>query len=212
MTNKYTKPCWKGLRELGESKVLKLTILTPFLGYLIVFSQQFQSLMSETLTVAGITPEPAVVSFNLYAMYIGLLGLGLASVLYTIFAPSLVKEYLSNRQYVDQNIDQITISKLVGLASHVRSEYVKGDEPDVLKGISSFEATYPGDSSLDDSGRKELRNHGINLFNHFWNETVHRQPELRKSIKWIYITSFSLLSLPSLLLLSKVLGLYYLFT
>ncbi len=168
--------------------------------------------MSETLAVAGIDPEPTVVSFNLYAMYIGLWGLGTASVLYTLFAPSLVKEYSSNRQYVDQNIEQITISKLVGLASHVRSEYVKGDEPDVLKGISSFEANYPSDSSLDDTGRKELRSHGINLFNHFWNETVHRQPSLRKAIKWIYIASFGLLSLPSLLLLSKVLGLYTLFT
>ncbi|NAX43109.1 MULTISPECIES: hypothetical protein [unclassified Vibrio] len=201
---KYLIPSWKALRVLGESNTVKLTILTPIMGYMIIFSEKFQewfTLASSVLGVDSTQAAEATIS-NSYFLYFGLISIALASGLYSLSAPSLAKEYHSNREYLQENIEHITPSRLLGLSSFVEKQYGGTKERhDVFVNISQFESSSKSTESIDES---TLRTLTIDLHNHFWNCTVYSRDMLRALISLLYISGFILLMIPTVKLLWNV--------
>jgi hypothetical protein len=200
---KYKIPSWSALRALGDSKVIKLTCLTPFLGYVIVLSDYFMTLLTQVNSYLSLSkPEEAAIS-NAYFMYFGLLSLGVASGIYALFAPNLTKEYQSIRCYLNENIDYVTLSKLVGLACHVKKEFTQKDKEEhtIFGRINSFEQVTNENSS---SFTKELRTLSVDLFSHFWNQTAYSKKIIRVLITMFYAIGFILLLVPTMKLLWNV--------
>ena len=194
---KYLIPSWKALRVLGESNTVKLTILTPIIGYMIIFSEKFQEWFTLTTSVLGVNPTQAAEATisNSYFLYFGLIAIALASGLYSLSAPLLAKEYRSNREYVQENIEHITLSRLLGLSSFVENEYGdKNERHEVFIKISQFEASSKSTGNIDES---VLRTLAIDLHNHFWNCTVYSLFLLRILITLLYILGFILLMIPT---------------
>lgn len=194
---KYLIPSWKALRVLGESNTVKLTILTPIIGYMIIFSEKFQEWFTLTSSVFGVnsTQVAEATISNSYFLYFGLIAIALASGLYSLSAPSLAKEYRSNREYVQENIEHITLSRLLGLSSFVEKEY--GDKKkrhEVFINISQFESSSKSTENIDAS---KLRTLAIDLHNHFWNCTVYSRCVLRALTTGLYILGFILLMVPT---------------
>lgn len=194
---KYLIPSWKALRVLGESNTVKLTILTPIIGYMIIFSEKFQewfTLASSVLEVDSTRAAEATIS-NSYFLYFGLIAIALASGLYSLSAPSLAKEYRSNREYVQENIEHITLSRLLGLSSFVEKEYCdKKERHEIFVKISQFESSSKSIENIDELTLKTL---AIDLHNHFWNCTVYSRDVLRTVISLLYISGFILLMVPT---------------
>ncbi|MGU3794008.1 hypothetical protein [Vibrio diabolicus] len=204
---KYIIPNWKSLRVIGENKAVKLTMLTPIFGYLILFSDKFQSLVAQASQSVGISSGGAsdITLINSYFLYFGLLSIAIASAMYAILAPTLVKEFYSNRDYVQENIDHITPSRVFGLSSFVLKEFSDMEQPhDIHVKISEFEKTLVDGNHLNNAQNIKLRELAIDLHNHFWNCTAYSHWFLRGCVFVFYLIGFLLLMVPSLKLFFSV--------
>ena len=105
---------WSSLRALGQSKVVALTILIPFIGWLIIFNQQVLQWLNVMPVIVGSnaladksTPSAESLS-RLYWTYFGLLLLGLASFLFQILCPTEVRKYADSNDYVEKELEHTT--------------------------------------------------------------------------------------------------------
>lgn len=87
---------WSTLSGLGNAKVARLTIFMPIIGYLIVFNGNLATWIAPNLPTgsAGFpTVWDRLFEQNLVFLYFGLLTLGIAVSLFTVFAPQQVRRF-----------------------------------------------------------------------------------------------------------------------
>ena len=88
MSAEFSIPKWDQIRLIGQSRSVGLTILDPFIGYLLLFNESVWSLLSlseEALGSVELAPERTLSRF--YFLYFGLTAIGLASFVYQLFCP-----------------------------------------------------------------------------------------------------------------------------
>src|SRR6266403_3176848 len=96
---------WSAIRRIGQSRLLSLTIVVPFLGSLLLFNQHVVDLLTLSpdlvrrwlkLPVSGSDEIARQLTLSrLYYVYFGLTFLGLGSALFALFCPQIVKNYAS---------------------------------------------------------------------------------------------------------------------
>ncbi|UQR67593.1 hypothetical protein LRP30_21075 [Bradyrhizobium sp. C-145] len=107
---------WSSIRRIGQSRLLSLTIIVPFLGSVILFNQAVVNLLSISPEVVSrwfhlasdrsdetkVTAHTLTLS-RLYFAYFGLSFLGFGSALFALFCPESIKEYptVTNYQSVE---------------------------------------------------------------------------------------------------------------
>lgn len=103
---------WSSIRRIGQSRLLSLTIIVPFLGSVILFNQavvdslsispevvrRWFHLASERSDEAALTAHSLTIS-RLYFVYFGLSFLGFGSAVFALFCPESIKEYPSVTNY-----------------------------------------------------------------------------------------------------------------
>ncbi|MVT00485.1 hypothetical protein [Devosia marina] len=95
---------WSSLSKIGNSRIATITIFAPIIGYLVVFN----STLSEYVALVspfgaepiGINAIDYLHSKRLYFLYLGVLGVGLATALYAALAPEPIKTSASAVDYV----------------------------------------------------------------------------------------------------------------
>jgi hypothetical protein len=100
---------WDQLRSIGNSRLVKLTILVPLLGYMILFNEQlvrFLELASpyfrDFLFRSGDQPADTStwsLAYRLYCFYFGFTALAVGALIYEFRCPRLVKLYGSAAEY-----------------------------------------------------------------------------------------------------------------
>lgn len=118
-------PAWSGLRTLGQSPVMKLTILVPFIGALILFNAQLVELLKMTPMGFFAKPgaEPEIPVWRLAATYFGLLALGCASFLFTVRCPADLKEASSLTEFANKEAQLTTAARASYLAMEVVANF-----------------------------------------------------------------------------------------
>jgi hypothetical protein len=87
---------WTTLRSVGNSVIVKLTILIPAIGYLIVFNDKLVGYVDLISEVAGLDDRSGLsVPPRLFQIYFGLCFVGIASAIYSLACPSIIKRYPS---------------------------------------------------------------------------------------------------------------------
>ena|SRR5215813_11938411 len=133
---------WSAIRRIGQSRLLALTIVVPFIGSLLLFNQHVIELLTfSPELVRRWLKVPAEASNDiarqitltrLYYVYFGLTFLGLGSALYTLLCPLIVKSYASAIEYVQVEAPLVTPSgmKLIvsEAAQHYSSWWDNGDD------------------------------------------------------------------------------------
>lgn len=103
---KKALPSWFGLRMVGRSPLSRLTIFMPVVGYLILFSETTSGLFvvaSEFFPGESDGASAAAWSnANLYFLYIGLLVFSIATILYGIRCPDIIKAYSDRYQFIEK--------------------------------------------------------------------------------------------------------------
>lgn len=118
---------WSLIANFGQSPAVRLTILVPFIGYLIIFNENLQSyigLVFDKIEYVSIPQSSSGVHATLrfYNLYFGLLFLGIGSFLYTIFAPRQIKQHPLVADYVKymdsiatENLTRASLDNLLGI-------------------------------------------------------------------------------------------------
>ncbi|WP_162653307.1 hypothetical protein [Lentilitoribacter sp. Alg239-R112] len=109
---------WHILRGFGASKIASVTVLMPFIGYVILYNSQFThwlgglgGMLDQHDLSDSCTPY-----FNFFErlnlLYCGLLSLGLSALTYKLFAPKEVSHYRDVDEYIDSVRPNLTARRI----------------------------------------------------------------------------------------------------
>jgi len=101
---------WSSIRRIGQSRLLALTIIVPFLGSLLLFNQYVVDVLVlspeivkrflSAVQLDSQTVAREVTLTRLYYVYFGLCFLGIGSGLFALLCPLEIKTYDSSRSYL----------------------------------------------------------------------------------------------------------------
>jgi hypothetical protein len=97
---------WDRLRQLGNLGIMKMTVLMPLIGYLVIFNASLHEHLRLTFDPDGGG------TLRLYFIYFGLTLLGIGSIVYQFACPSEVKEHGSAWEFVSREAEAINQQRL----------------------------------------------------------------------------------------------------
>lgn len=147
-------PAWSTLRTLGQSKLVSLTVIVPFLGSLIMFNQQLVDWLLPSREIVsrfmGLPVNDLVEatrhSFTmnrLYSAYFGLSLIGIASFIFIVLCPRIIKKYGSVEDYIVGQEPLTTEPRLRILQREVSEDFQKSIAPRSKLEARLPELTYP---------------------------------------------------------------------
>lgn len=189
---------WDQLKKIGQSRLLSLTMIVPFLGYLILFNQvlnewlinsyRFLSLDIIQLEVAG--GRNKVIASQLYFIYYGLSLLGVASMFFYLFCPVSMKEYSSEYQFVHQELGIMTVFRAKKIIRMLRIR-CKNDNA-VMNQLNSINCQSLAEEKWLNKADSCL------LLSVFWQQDSLHHGFIRWLVSILYLLGFFVLSIPSL--------------
>lgn len=131
---------WSILAKVGSAPAMKLTILVPFLGTLLLFNQELERLVSWPYMFRDSFPgvEEQTPQRNLYFTYFGLCFLGFASMIFAAFCPREVAEEPNIVDYTNSTPSMMAPVIAKGDLSHVLGMRFSG--PDCLEDSDKVDA------------------------------------------------------------------------
>ncbi|WP_438461983.1 hypothetical protein [Marinomonas sp. PE14-40] len=213
-------PKWDTLRIIGKSKVANLTILMPFIGYLILFNQELVNYLELSKAVLNIADDNVEVSntsiSRLYYLYFGLTFVGASSILFSLVCPSIIKANSTEYEFSDHELKVMTHERLFML---IRSfEYKLVRESDLIKSleksysnfidarnIAAIEATKTG-VDVDEREKDIELVESKNILRKAWRYHRYSSPTWRFIISIGYLVGFALVLIPSAQVFIKVIN------
>ncbi|HWK38908.1 MAG TPA: hypothetical protein VNR88_08335 [Hyphomicrobium sp.] len=141
---------WSAIRRVGQSRLLALTIIVPFLGSFLIFNQH-------VISALAISPElvkrwlnlpkettadvaETIAFARLYFLYFGLSFLGIGSALFAAFCPITIKNNASNADYLKLEGPMITKARVGMMVPHIAAHFSNwsGDSDDFSRTIQKF--------------------------------------------------------------------------
>jgi hypothetical protein len=124
---------WSALRRIGQSRLLSLTIVVPFLGWLLLFNQHLVDLLMLSPDVvarlfhgsSGSSIELSrQVSLNwLYYVYFGLSFLGVGSCLFATSCPNEITSYASAREFMQAEAALVSRARIGLILTQISDQF-----------------------------------------------------------------------------------------
>lgn len=208
-------PPWENIRKIGQSKLLSLTIFIPILGYMILFNEHVVHIfeLSKDLfydfatSTKRISDQQNHVSegnrTRLFYFYFGFTFLGLGSLLYQIFCPSLIKDYGSDRIFIREEVSLMTEKRFRLVLSFLdqNGETSPIEIDDLLERHEASKKT----STLDVKQKEEAAA-ATDLMLMQWQSENWSLPIIRMAVFILYSLGFLVLAIPSIKIFLKVLA------
>jgi len=123
--NRDAWPKWELLRLVGNSYAVKLTVLVPFIGYLLLFNDTLVKFFALQILTEGKTESaPEQINLlNLRLLYFGLLFVGVGSILYLMFCPSVIKSHAGSTDFVRAELEHATYKHIRDLLDYCLEVY-----------------------------------------------------------------------------------------
>lgn len=205
---RFRIPAWESLRRIGQSKAMSLTILVPFLGYMILFNEQlvhfFQlsvQLVPESVDVGRVSQATKI---RLYYFYFGLTFLGIGSLLYQLFCPSLIKEHGSDRQFVRDEVQLMTVRRARNVIRYLSSWRNSSHLKYLHEVEGRIEEVANMSGSLEEA--KAMERPATDLMLMQWQSENWQALIARVGVFIFYVAGFAVLSIPSVQMFIKVLA------
>lgn len=189
-------PRWSGLRAIGNSAPVRLTILIPLIGYLLIFNQhiiEYLEIISEIGGVSSASAHDLNISPRLLWIYYGFCALAVGSTIYSALCPSEIKYYGTPAGYVGgdgRNIGDFAFEPIEKILR--KSAYCSDYE--------RIRARYePG--VLTEQQKDQINNGILHLYFEYLNNS-HAVMRLTTSV--LFAFGFLCLSIPSLQIFYRV--------
>lgn len=106
---------WHTTARYYRSYIIKLTILSPAIGYLIVLNQE----LSEFTRLISDSEDGSEISLRLFSLFFGLTFIGISSGIFEIFCPIEIKNSATDREFVESESPIITPNRLKKYAAYL---------------------------------------------------------------------------------------------
>lgn len=186
-------PRWTTLRNLGNSPFVRLTILIPLVGYLVIFNDNVARMLA---LVPGLDDAKLVPSTNLILIYFGLVCIAAGAALYAIFCHEKVKHYGSANAYLGGDGPSISDRGTQFLEFELRDAGL-GDE------VSVPEQYLLSEGETKDAAWERYKRDLMHTAFDKWNSDF---PYARRAAAALYALGFILLLIPSTKIFLRVLS------
>lgn len=125
---------WSAIRRIGQSRLLALTIVVPFLGSLLLFNHHIVDLLTLSPELVarwfGVSPTESgeaarrLTLSRLYYVYFGLSFLGVGSALFVLFCPLNIKNYASSIDFQNTEAPLVSNSRMSIILPEVAGHYI----------------------------------------------------------------------------------------
>jgi len=196
-------PDWTWLREVGNSTPVKLTVLIPLVGYLIIFNEALNDYWNLAKEYVG-APTGAL-SIKLPLIYVGLCVLAVGSVVYSLRCPDIVKRYPSSAAFVGG--DGPSIGEYA--SGIIEEEIRQSSHLDELGRIRKrFESRLPM-RDIDEEFAEQRRRINNAVLHLYFDVLDTSRPLARLFVSAAFLVGFSLLLIPSLQVFSRVVAILF---
>jgi len=198
---------WLNLRGFGQSKVASVTLAAPFVGYMILYHDKLQPYLGG---LGGLLSEnhcTPIIDFmiKLHLLYLGLLCLGIGTLIYRVCADKVIQSYASISDYVEREEPHVTARNLRSMLITIKSRRA-GMEPQFLeranwldrKKMDLTEASHVFKDADPNIGKDVLRSYYNVLSRHSSRHWVY-------VVAGFYVVGFLLLAIPGFAFTLRVL-------
>ena len=114
---------WAQLKRIGASNLAKSTVLAPFFGYLVVYNDSVASFLTSMYDgriseLLGTTHDTYIISV-LTRIFLGLVAVGIASIIYKLCCPQEIDNYNDYLEYFQSELDAASELRLYRLKQEV---------------------------------------------------------------------------------------------
>ena len=182
---------WSDLHAIGNSRLVRSSAIVPIVGYLIILNQHLAG-YAQLLGVGDVT-------WRLYALYVGLSSVGLASIVYAARCPETIKSYRTAVEYALKEDDYFLAgNNFTYIRNSARIDYQR---------LPEWKRSIPGltdpDLFTDDLPREQ---HIIVLMTARWTiRNLSRTPS-RMVAGALYSVGFVIVSVPTVMTFWNVLN------
>lgn len=172
---------WAGLRNVGNSSLVRASALVPLLGYLILFNEH----IAGQQTILG----QFQLSWRLMLLYLGLSMVGIGSMIYVLRCPETIKRYSSAVDYALTEGPYFgTGNNLAFLRSSVQTELARS--PSLKRKVHGLT-----DPDIMEAGDEQR--HLFALMSARWHIRNARRPIARTLVWLFYGVGFLLAAVPT---------------
>lgn len=102
-----TIPPWSRLAGVGRYPVVKLTVLAPVFGYMVLFNELISRYLSLSMSYFS-TSVDLKHEWRMQFFYFGLVLLGIGQTIFTLRCPSEIKKHPTVDEFIKSNFEHIT--------------------------------------------------------------------------------------------------------
>lgn len=189
---------WSALRTLGQSNLVKASVLMPAFGYMLLLNDNVHQYL--TIKYDGWLLQYLPSVWRVWILFYGSFLLALATLLYGVFCPADVKRY--GTPYEKAETETQHVERLGGLQG-LAKEY--GEVYDALS--KREDEIYPyakmnlGNLNVDEPARLKIIS---KCLIHIWLMVNVRKPVLRGTIYALFAAGLSLIALPAIFTFAQV--------
>lgn len=188
-------PTWTALGAIGRSPVSKLSILMPFIGYLILLQDKVISVIAP-LEGSGAALDVKL-SIGFYLLYFGLFIFGVASFFYHVACPEVVRRFHSSDEYVERIQPYVTASDLKAKLIVIIER--AGAESEIGKEASLYHSSIS--AGLDTQLHTAVRNFTLRAFFEKLDTSL---GWVRWAVLLLFVAGLTLTAVPSFIALVNV--------
>lgn len=118
---------WSILRVLGNAPIMRITVVAPFLPYILSIVDYFIFVQSQSPSQFPSTDWAANASISLHLFYFGGSLLGIASAIYLLYCPTQMKRYKDAIEYAEREAEGSSAEQVQKSQLKLRAKYAELD-------------------------------------------------------------------------------------
>jgi hypothetical protein len=196
---------WSRLRELGQSNLVRASVLMPVFGYLLVLNENVHQYLTIEYELGWLSQHlPA--TWRVWMLYYGSSLLALGSILFISLCPREIKQYPSAISFADAERHHRTAHGTTEITQELRGLYDRMSQWE--ESIFPHRRLNPGQDNLGAGsvpGLSTSDQWGLGLI-HIWTAYDIKWPMLRIFILALFSAGLALLAVPAAVTFLQVTG------
>ena len=201
-------PSWEALRPVGRSRISRMTIAMPIVGYFILFNRELANALRLSENLIGISTDEAssLTNFNLYFLYFGLLIFSLANIAFSANCPIIIKQFEGEHEFCNRELEIISryrFSRILGVLADkfdYRPDRALKETSDAVERIAEANNRNNRDFWVKSNSDLIMETLQINYDRH-----NHKKISWRIFVSGGYLVSFIIMAIPTVTTSAKIL-------
>jgi hypothetical protein len=191
-----TQSRWSELRALGQSNLVRASVLMPAFGYILLLNENAHQYLTIKYDGWLLHYLPSV--WRIWFLFYGTFSLALGSILFSVFCPVDIKRYWTAFEMVDAERDHRTgQSQTQRLSQEVKALYAKMSRwEDSIFSLSRLRPDLPNLGVNTAPGLESGDQWGLALI-HVWTVNDIRRPAVRIATLFLFGVGLTLLAVPA---------------